>query len=301
MAVWSKRFVAVVAGLLTLSLTISAAGQTGTTTFVSDSVSPTVAIASVVVAEAGPLKNGTLEANEPLEITWAAASQTGSITRQVLTLDGQQGQQFVAINGPYGGLYYYCLIGVIAAGHHTYTIQATDSNGTSSIAGSFDVAAAAGPTIANVIVAEATAPRDGNLASNEKLVITWAASSPSRVVSQTVQVDGSIVAPINGPYSGLYFSCQIGALSVGNHTYTIMATDSLGVISTSNGAFTVVAPSPARISDVVVTQATASQRSGNLQSNQKPRHYLGCNEPGPHCFPDCQRRWHGNEDDLRPL
>ena len=170
MALWSKRFVAVVAGFLTLSLTIPAAGQTGKTMVVSGSVSTTFTIKDVVVAEAGPLRNGKLEANEPLVITWAAASQTGSVTTQVLTIDGQV---FSAIHGPYGGLYYYCPIGVIAAGQHTYAIEATDSNNTSAATtGSFDVTAAAGPTIASVVVAEATAPRDGSLALNKKLVIT---------------------------------------------------------------------------------------------------------------------------------
>ncbi|MGB7734007.1 MAG: hypothetical protein WBL72_09920, partial [Thermoguttaceae bacterium] len=224
----------------------------------SDLVSPTVTIGNVVVAEAGPLKTGTLESNEALKITWAASSQTGSVAKQVLTVDGQQ---FSAINGPYGGTYFSCPIGIIAAGQHTYTIQATDSKTTDTITGSFDVTAAAGPTITNVVVAEATAPRDGNLASNEKLVITWAASSPSRIVSQTVQLDGFTIAPINGPYSGLYFSCQIGLLSVGNHTYKITATDSLGATSTSNGTFTVVAPSPLGISNSVVAQASGTMTS----------------------------------------
>ena len=72
-------------------------------------------ITSVVVAEADTPKNGTIESNEDLIITWVARSGGGifltarwnfclvvGITVQTLTLDGKV---FPSIKGPYGGLY----------------------------------------------------------------------------------------------------------------------------------------------------------------------------------------------------
>ena len=68
------------------------------------------------------------------------------------------------------------------------------------------------PTIASVVVAEAGSTKNGVLESNEALKITWAASSPNGIASQTMTVDGQAIAPINGPYGGLYYSCPIGTL-----------------------------------------------------------------------------------------
>ena len=90
-------------------------------------------------------------------------------------------------------------------------------------------------------MAEAGTPKNGKLESNETLKITWAASSRYGIASQTMTVDGKAIAPINGPYGGLYYSCPIGTWSAGSHTYTITATDSKGVSSISTGTFTVAA------------------------------------------------------------
>jgi hypothetical protein len=223
-------------------------------------------IANVVVAEAGPLKNGTLDSSDALKITWAASSQHGPIAGQILTVDGQQ---FSAINGPYGGAYYSCQIGTLTAGHHTYTIQATDSRTTGTFTGSFDVAASGlDPVISNVVVAEATAPRNGLLEANEKLVVTWEATGANRIASQMLEIDGSPVTPINGPYDGLFYTCQIGARGVGSHTYKVTVTDSKGNTSSTAGTFVVVAPAPPTIAGVVVAEAIGP-RNGVLETDEK--------------------------------
>lgn len=54
-------------------------------------------------------------------------------------------------------------------------------------------------------------------------------------------IDGRTVTPINGPYGSLYYSCAIGAWSVGTHTYVITAGNSAGFTANSSGTFTVVA------------------------------------------------------------
>jgi hypothetical protein len=158
-----------------------------------------------------------------------------------MTVDGVA---IAPIYGPYGGLYYSCSIGSWAAGPHTYAIRSTDSTGfSSSSTGTFPVVAAAvtGPTISSVVIAEAIGPRDGTFKTDEKLVITWAATSPNGIASQTMTVDGVAIAPIYGPYGGLYYSCTIENWSAGTHTYTIRSTDSQGISSDKTSTFSVVA------------------------------------------------------------
>ena len=229
-------------------------------------------IASVVVAEAAAPKNNILESNESLRITWAVSTHYG-VTSQTMTVDGKA---IAPINGPYGKLlygflgtvYYSCPIGTWAAGNHTYTITTSDSQGVSSTStGSFDVVAPVPPAITRVVVAEAAAPGSGLLESNRTLVITFAATGSSRIVSQSVQIDDGSMAPIHGPYGGLYYSCSIGTRAAGTHTYTITSTDATGGQSTSTGSFTVVSPDPPTISSVVVGEA-AAPRNGILETNE---------------------------------
>ncbi len=119
-------------------------------------------------------------------------------------------------------------------------------------------------SINSVVVAEANPPKNGVFESNESLVITWAISSAYSLASQTMTVDGKTIVPINGPYSGIYYSCPIGAWVVGNHTYAIQATDSKGTTSTSTGTFSVVAPPS---SDPVIGQVAVSQAKGRISWN----------------------------------
>ena len=114
-------------------------------------------------------------------------------------------------------------------------------------------------------MAEASTPKNGILESSDSLRITWAATSPYGIASQTVRVNGTIVAPINGPYGGMFYSCRIGQYGVDSHSYTITATDSKGVTSTAAGTFTVVAPAPPTIASVVVVEAGAT-KNGVLES-----------------------------------
>ena len=226
-----------------------------------------VKIASIVAAEA-VWTNGKLESNEPLRITWAASSPY-HINSQTVTIDGQP---VTTINGPYGGLYYSCSIGTWSAGSHTYVIQAKNAKGLGySTSGTFSVADVSTQSpIASVVVAEATRT-NGKLESNEPLRITWAASIASGIDSQTVTVDGHPIAPINGPYSKLYYSCPIGTWSAGSHTYSIRLKDSKGATFNSSGTFTVAeagTPSPA-ITSVVV--AEAAWTNGILESTESLR------------------------------
>ena len=229
-----------------------------------------VSVGSVVIAEANVTKrDGILESNEPLVITWAATSPNG-VVAQTLTIDGRV---MTPIYGPYGGLYFACPIGTWAAGNHTYTILSNDSKGiSSSSTGTFTVVAAtvAGPTIGSVVIVEDdVTKRDGVLASNDSLVITWAATSPNGIASQTLTIDGRAMTPIYGPYGGRNFACPIGTWPAGSHTYTILSTDSKGISSSATGTFTVVAATVAgpTIGSVVIVEDNVTKRDGVLASN----------------------------------
>jgi cyclophilin family peptidyl-prolyl cis-trans isomerase len=221
-------------------------------------------ISAIVVAELAAPKNYVLESNEILRITWAASSHY-HVVSQSMTVDGKA---IAPINGPYSGLYYSCPIGTWSAGSHTYTIRSVDLRGVSSTrSGTFDVAAGAGPYVYSVVPAEAVRS-NGILESGEPLKITWGASCPTGIASQTMTLDGGAVAQINGPYGGLYYSCPIGTLSAGVHNYTIRTTDASGVVSTNASSFTVSSPAPPTISLVVVAEAGAPKNS-ILESNEK--------------------------------
>ena len=225
-------------------------------------------ISSVVVAEA-TWQDGILQANEKGVISWAL-TDGNPIKSQSLTIDGVA---ISPIRGPFGpvdgNLFYSAEFGPLAAGSHSYTIQTTDNTGLSdSATGTFSVAPIPTPAISLVVVSEATSQND-ILESDEPLKITWQATSPNGVASQTMTVDGRTIKPINGPYSGLYYSCPIGKWSAGNHAYVITATDSKGGTSSDSGTFTVAASAatPPSISSVVVAEATPPM-NGTLDSSE---------------------------------
>ncbi|MCD4727189.1 MAG: hypothetical protein K8R46_05985, partial [Pirellulales bacterium] len=208
-------------------------------------------IANVVIAEAGTAKNGTLESSDNLVITWSATSDDG-IASKSLTVDGQA---VSTIYGPYGD-YYAGVFGPLAAGSHDYTIEVTDTNGIASIHNdTFNVSASVvvGPTISNVVVAEAGTAKNGTLESSDNLVITWSATSDSGIASKSLTVGGQTVSTVYGPY-GDYYAGVFGPLEAGDHDYTIEVTDINGIASTHNGTFNVIAAASVapRIGNVVV-------------------------------------------------
>jgi hypothetical protein len=216
-------------------------------------------IARTAVAEAGRAKNGKLESNESLRITWVATSRY-AIASQTLTVDGKPVGR---ISGPFSGRYYSCTIGAWAAGQHTYEIKATDSKGTSTMAtGTFNVANPVPPLIAKILVSEAGKSKNGTLDASDSLRITWAASSQHPIASQTVTVDGKTKISMSGPFRGLYYSCTIGKYAAGTHTYTIKSTDSKGVSSTKSGTFVVAAGLTSRAAQRAELLAAVMQEMG---------------------------------------
>ena len=125
-----------------------------------------------------------------------------------------------------------------AVGDHTYAIQATDSKGVSCTStGTFTVVAppSSDPTIGLVVV------------SQSKGKISWNVLDPDGVASSTLSIDGTSVPNVSGPYtasSGVNYSAPLGSLSVGDHPYTITATDKLGNRGNLHGHFQHREPGP---------------------------------------------------------
>ncbi len=233
-----------------------------------------ISISKVVVAEAQPPRDGVLQSNEPLVISWAV-TDSHPITGRSLTVDGTA---VGFIGGPYptsqNDVHYWSShFGPLAAGSHSFTIQMTDNTGdTTSYTDSFVVEQAPGMSISKVVVAEALPPRDGNLQSDEPLVITWALTGSHPVTSRSLTVDGTAVTFIGGPYPTLqgdvhYWSGRFGPLAAGTHDFTIQMSDSTGDSTSYSGSFIVTQAPGISISHVVVAEAQPP-RDGMLQSDE---------------------------------
>ena len=230
-------------------------------TFVDGTLTVRSAVSNVVVTEAATPRNAALESNESLKIAWTVLGQT-KIASQVVIVGSRT---ITLFNGPANGHNYSCIIGKFAVGTHTYTIKTTNSKGVVSIAsGTFTVVAPIPPTIANPTIVEALNPKNSLFEANEKLRLSWTATSQHGIGSQTVKVDGKAIAvTITGRYS-----CVLGPFKAGTHSFTIRSTDTTGVSSSITGTFTVVAPVPPAIGNPTVVEV-ANATSGKLDPNQK--------------------------------
>ena len=183
-------------------------------------------------------KNGVLDPNETLKITWDASSTAGSIASQTMTVDGRS---HYADQRPLRRI--VLLLPDRNLGGRLSLLHHPRDRFEGRQFGPLGHVRRCGRTRRLSPASWSPRPRgrNGILESNEPLKITWAASISTAMVSQTITVDGSAITPINGPYGGLYYSCTIGTWAAGNHTYTIPATDSRGVSSSKSGTFTVAA------------------------------------------------------------
>lgn len=231
-------------------------------------------ISQVVVAEATP-KNGRLDANDPIVITWALTdAQPGGPRPIGITIDGLSAGM---IYGPYATstintTYWAGVCKQISAGTHNYTITVANANGGPvTYSGTFDVAPLA-TTISSVVMAEAKR-QDDVIGQNDQVVISWAITTDRNVVS-VLTVDGQEVHTQFGPYAAPdadthYFSSLFGPLGVGTHTFAITtsilppAAPPGGVVPciivsgpTYTGTFEVMAPVTLEISRATVDTAS---------------------------------------------
>ncbi len=203
---------------------------------VSPAIRPIISHVVLVEAGTGSNRDGTLESNDRLLITWNAASADGIAARS-LEIDGQT---VAAVGGPNADGNCYGVFGPLAARSHVYSIKVTDNNGIASTHnGIFNVIAAASvaPQIGDIVVAEtANLARDGLLNTEETLVLTWTLTDADGIASKSLSVDGISVATIYGPYGNAYAG-RLGQLAAGTHAYQIQATDTTGQTSALSGTF----------------------------------------------------------------
>jgi hypothetical protein len=163
-----------------------------------------------------------------------------------LKIDGKVVTAAIGTPGGNGAGNYWCNIGSLAAGNHTYVITMVDSKGKIAIAnGSFSVSVPSNPpTIPDVLVVEAFSGSDldGVMEDTDRLLVTWAVAGDNAIVSKSFTVDGQVVGAIGDPGGngiGNYW-CAFSPLDAGTHTYVITVTDNLGGTATATGTFDVV-------------------------------------------------------------
>ena len=159
-------------------------------------------------------------------------------------------------------------MGPFSIGTHRFTIKATDPKGVSTTAtGTFMVVKPIPPVVANAVVSEAAAPKNGLPESNEALKLAWTATSQRGIASHTITVDGRKISASIARAAGGNYCCVAGLFSIGTHRFTIRATDPKGVSASITGTFTVVKPVPPAISNAVVVETVNG--NGSLESTDR--------------------------------
>ena len=197
-------------------------------------------------------QNGTLQVSG-----WASAQGAATLTKVAVSLDGS----FIgnATLGTGSSWTFGYNIGTLAAGNHWVAAVATDSNNattnlswSSSGAGSFTVATAAGPPQGYLDHAvNASNPTTTTVPQNGMLQVSGWASPQGTATLTTVAVslDGSFIGNATlGTGSSWTFGYNIGTLAAGSHWVAAVATDSnnattnLSWSSAGAGSFTAVVP-----------------------------------------------------------
>jgi hypothetical protein len=236
----SKGKVTTVNGTFTVSAPVAAASA------------PEISLVFVSEAQSGSNLNGDIEDTDRVLITWNVSGANPIAARSV-KIDGQAVNNIGGPGGDGNGNY-WCSFGPLAAGTHAYEISVTDNKGgVKTVGGSFDViaassgsfamAAAGGPAFSGVLVAEASAPRDGVLTTSEYLAVYWNLLDADGIAGTTLKIDGQAISLIYASAAtngGTDYIGSIGALAAGSHSYALTATDKLGNVSQYNGSFNVV-------------------------------------------------------------
>jgi hypothetical protein len=203
-------------------------------------VSPTTPVISKISIKA-------TTSDKTATIAWTVTDIDG-VASTTLAIDGVTITTGIKSSGKNTAKTYTCT-GYLAAGSHTYAIDATDSAGASATqaTGSATVKATT-PVIKNV---KSTAKT-----SADNVTVVWTVYDYDGVGGTTLKIGGTAVDPSSIASIGVgktIVYTYSGAQTAGNHKYTIDATDSTGLAAkTIAGNFTVKATTPA-ISSVVAT------------------------------------------------
>jgi hypothetical protein len=203
---------------------------------------------------AGPAISQVAVSQPSGRITWNVVSPN-SVTSTTLQIDGTA----LPVSGPFaassGGANFSGPLGSLTPGSHSFTITAIDTVGnTSTNTGTFTINA--GPIISKVAVSQSSGR------------ISWNLAGINRVATTTLQIDGTLVPSLSGPFAsssgGVNFSGPLGSPSVGSHTYLITAIDTANNVSTSTAAFNITASTS---SGPTISQVAVSQTTGRVSWN----------------------------------
>ncbi len=268
---FSGTFGTLSAGPHTYVITVfdkAGAAAQSTAVFQAPAVGPT--ISNVVVVTAQGLMSWNVQASAGVAVS-------------TLSVDGSQVTKiFGPVADPSGGVNFSGTFGALSAGTHDYLITAADNLGTvATLSGSF-VVSSAGPTISKVVVLSGQG------------LMSWNVQAAAGVASSSLMVDGSPVTKVSGPFTdpsgGVNFSGTFGTVAAGTHSFTITATDKLGVSSQLTGSFNVTAVGPTISNIEIVTakgfmtwnvQASAGVASSTLSVDNQ----LVSNVSGPFAAP----------------
>lgn len=229
-------------------------GASASFTVLVDSVAPSAPVILTVqdntAPTTGPIPNGQIS-NE----SRPALSGTGEVGATITVLsDGQPiGTTIVGA----GGTWNFTPSTALGNGLHTLTVTATDSAGNTSLpSGGFtytvDTQAPAAPVITQV--ADDVGPLTGNLNNGQATNDARPTLSGTAEANSTVKIydNGTLIDTVSADGGGAWIFTPGTALSNGNHTLTVTATDAAGNVSSTSAGFNIVVDTVAPLAPTII-------------------------------------------------
>ncbi|EKU32073.1 BapA/Bap/LapF family large adhesin, partial [Citrobacter sp. L17] len=229
-------------------------GASASFTVLVDSVAPSAPVILTVqdntAPTTGPISNGQIS-NE----SRPALSGTGEVGATITVLsDGQPiGTTIVGA----GGTWSFTPSTALSNGLHTLTVTATDSAGNTSLpSGGFtytvDTQAPAAPVITQVT--DDVGPLTGNLNNGQATNDARPTLSGTAEANSTVKIydNGTLIDTVSADGGGAWIFTPGTALSNGNHTLTVTATDAAGNVSSTSAGFNIVVDTVAPLAPTII-------------------------------------------------
>ncbi|MTH48529.1 type I secretion C-terminal target domain-containing protein, partial [Escherichia alba] len=257
----------------------------GSFTLTVDSITPTAPVINGVTDDVGPIV-GSLTSGQTTNDPRPGFTGTGEPGAVINVYDNGVaiGSTTVGDNGTWS----FTPTTDLAQGNHPLTFTATDATGNVSPAANFvvnvDTQAPAAPTIVSVV--DDSAPQTGNLTSGQSTNDTRPTLNGTAEAGTTLTFtdNGATIGSVVVGPDGSWSFTPATALTNGNHTLAVTATDSAGNVSQgSSFAITVdtLAPAAPVITTVLddVSNITGPVASGQSTNDTRPE-LRGTSEPG---------------------
>lgn len=229
-------------------------GASSSFTLELDSIAPVAPVISTVqdntAPTTGPIGNG----------------QTTNETRPALSGSGEVGATITVLSDGLpigtttvgaGGTWSFTPTDALDNGTHTLTVTATDSAGNTSPASNgftltVDTVSPNAPLITQVT--DDVGPLTGNLNNGQATNDTLPTLSGTAEANSTVRIydNGSFIGSITADGTGAWSFTPGTALSNGNHTLTVTATDAAGNVSSTSAGFNIVVDTVAPLAPTII-------------------------------------------------